>query len=198
MVDQRHDTETVTSFKGEALRSFPLSERWRTRPRRSGASVQNVRGGWRGSFTVCWPTRAIAWRFDLSILMVTATGIGPMDSMAFWTDVIRTGDRLRTQGDPWPAKCSSLATLALARWEVLNHQPGEASKGAGEALWILSDRAAASWPDAVYLTLAQWAYGTVLEAQGNTDEVRAQYRAAETAAPETFFGEDAARRLGRE
>ncbi len=95
------------------------------------------------------------------------------------------------------AECSSLATLALARWEVLHHQPGEAVKAAGEALWTIQDRASISWPDAVYLPLVQWAYGTVLEAEGNIDEALSYYRAAARAAPETFFGEDAAARLGR-
>ncbi len=93
------------------------------------------------------------------------------------------------------AECHILATLALARSEILTGQPGEASARAGEVLWQMRDRALSSWPDTVYLPLAQWAYGTVLEAGGNTDEAREHYRAAATAAPETFFGKDAAARL---
>ncbi len=96
------------------------------------------------------------------------------------------------------AECSSLATLALARWEVLMNQPGEAAEAAGEALWTLSDRASTSWPDAAYLPLARWAYGTVLEAGGNVVEAQSHYLAAATGAPNTFFGRDAAARLGRE
>jgi hypothetical protein len=96
------------------------------------------------------------------------------------------------------AECRNLATLALARAEVLAGQPGEAVTRAGEALWQLQDRALSSWPDAVYLPLVQWAYGTVLEDGGHLDEAREYYRAVAAAAPNTFFGRDAAKRLGRE
>lgn len=85
-------------------------------------------------------------------------------------------------------ECSSLATLALARWEVLNHQLGENADQAGQALWTLEDRAPASWPDTVYLPLAQWAHATVLEAEGRTDEARSQFKVVAEAAPATFFG----------
>ncbi|MEN8163560.1 MAG: serine/threonine-protein kinase, partial [Acidobacteriota bacterium] len=93
-------------------------------------------------------------------------------------------------------ECAHLATLALARSEVLNQQTGENSEAVGEALWAITDRAPASWPDAAYQPLAQWAYGTVLEAEGNIDEALSYYRAAARAAPETFFGKDAVHRLG--
>jgi len=95
------------------------------------------------------------------------------------------------------AECQILATMALARSEVQAGRPGDAAARAGEALWKIRSRALSSWPDAVYLPLAQWAYGTVLEAGGNYDEAREHYRAAATHAPETFFGQDAAKRLGR-
>ena len=96
------------------------------------------------------------------------------------------------------AECQILAALALARSEVLAGQPGEAAARAGEALWQMRGRALSSWPDAVYLPLVQWAYGTILEAGGNHDEARLHFRAVTIAAPETFFGKDAAMRLGRE
>jgi hypothetical protein len=94
------------------------------------------------------------------------------------------------------AECQALATLALARSEVLAGRHGEAAARAGEALWQMQDRALSSWPDAVYLPLVQWAYGTVLEAGGNIDEAQSHYEAATTMAPNTFFGKDAAARLG--
>ena len=96
------------------------------------------------------------------------------------------------------AECRNLATLALARAEILAGQPGDAAARAGEALWQLRDRALSSWPDAVYLPLIQWAYGTVLEAGGHADDARLYFLAASKSAPNTFFGRDAARGLGRE
>ncbi len=93
------------------------------------------------------------------------------------------------------AECESLATLALARFEVLNEQPGDAAARAGEAFWQIRERALSSWPEAVSLPLAQWAaYATVLEATGDPVEAQSLFRAAAASAPETFFGKDAAKR----
>ncbi len=93
------------------------------------------------------------------------------------------------------AECSSLATLALARWEMVEGRPGEAVRAVGDAFWTIRNRARNSWSDAAYLPLAQWAYGTVLEAQGDVEAARANFREAASRAPDTFFGRDAARRL---
>jgi len=93
------------------------------------------------------------------------------------------------------AECTSLATLALARWEVLHGQSGPASDAAGEAVWKIKDRCLLSWPDRVYLPLAQWACGTVFEARGQINEARSLYREAAGNASDSFFGRDAATRL---
>ena len=92
-------------------------------------------------------------------------------------------------------ECSSLATLAMARWEMSEGRPGEAVSAVGDAFWTIRNRARTSWFDAAYLPLAQWAYGTILEAQGDPEAARANLREAAAAAPRTFFGRDAARRL---
>jgi len=93
------------------------------------------------------------------------------------------------------AECSSLATLALARWEILHEQPGTASENAEEAVWKIRDRSLLSWPDMVYLPLAQWAAGTVFEARGEMNNALALFREAAARAPDCFFGQDAAMRL---
>jgi len=53
------------------------------------------------------------------------------------------------------------------------------------------------WLDVVMLPLAEWAMGTIYEAVGNTDQARPHLEFVATKAPETFFGKEAAGRLGR-
>lgn len=95
------------------------------------------------------------------------------------------------------AECQALATMALARAEILAGQPGEAAARADEVLWQMRGRAQSSWPDAVYLPLARWVYGTILQAAGNNTEAQRHFLAASIQAPNTFFGVDAAKRLGQ-
>lgn len=95
------------------------------------------------------------------------------------------------------AECGPLATMALARWEVLNGHPGDAVRKSANALWNLEERSAASWVDAAYLPLARWAYATVLDLEGQDHESRRLLESVAAAAPSTFFGRDAQERLSR-
>ncbi len=94
-------------------------------------------------------------------------------------------------------ECAEVAAIARARALTLEGRADQAVGMAVEALDVLTMRAATSWPDAVMLPLAEWAMGTIYEALGDDDLARLHLEFAASKAPETFFGQDAAERLGR-
>ncbi len=94
-------------------------------------------------------------------------------------------------------ECAEVAAIARARALTLEGRADEAVGMAAEALDVLRMRAATSWPDAVMLPLAQWVMGTIYEALGNRDQAHPHLEFVASRAPETFFGRDAAERLGR-
>jgi hypothetical protein len=95
-------------------------------------------------------------------------------------------------------ECAQLAAIARARALMLEGRVDEAIGMAAEALDGLKMRASTSWPDAVMLPLAEWAVGTIYEDVGDSVRARHHLEIAVTKAPDTFFGQDAAERLGRE
>ena len=94
-------------------------------------------------------------------------------------------------------ECAELVVIARARAATLEGRADEAVGPAVEALDVLRMRAARSWPHAVMLPLAEWAVGTMYEATGADDRARSHLEFAAAKAPRTFFGRDAAKRIGK-
>ncbi len=77
------------------------------------------------------------------------------------------------------------------------HRAPEARALAREALQHLDQRGQESYEAFFWVPLAEWAYGTALEASGRTADARAHLERAATLAPDTWFGRAARRTLGR-